>query len=374
MSGQRVIRLTVVFVWLLAAVLFALPSNHVSAAQITNRKLTLETGAGGDGGSKPGGTVKHKFDFTIPSDTTLGSIRFEYCTAASGTCTTPTGLTTTGAGVTLSNQSGEIGFVLDNTTNGAPFIHRPTAAPSSTNEALMYELSGVVNPTTANQSFYVRITTYSGEDGVTGLTDSGVVAGSTATQINLSGYMPESLIFCTGGTVSMTGGVPDCSTASSGDLTFPDFSPSATSFIFSQMSASTNADFGYSITYSGATMTSGSNTITPMDNGSGGPTTSVIGTSQFGLNLVDNATPDVGSALNPVSGGTHQGKVATNYATADSFLFKTAGDTVASSDFDGSSGPSDSQIYTVSYIVNANGAQPVGTYQTTLTYVCTATF
>src|SRR5581483_7753190 len=135
---------------------------------------------------------------------------------------------------------------------------------------------------------------------------------------------------------------------------------------------------GYNITYSGATLTSGSNTVSAMTSA----TTSVRGTSQFGLDLVTNDgtaytnAPNVtGSAnINPSSGGTHQGKVGTGYDTAGTFKFTTSGDTVASSNFGGSSAPSDSQIYTVSYIVNANGAQPVGTYTTTLTYVCTATF
>jgi hypothetical protein len=145
------------------------------------------------------------------------------------------------------------------------------------------------------------------------------------------------------------------------------------------MAASTNADFGYAITYTGATLTSGSNTITPMS----AATTSSIGTSQFGLDLVTNDgtayanAPNVTNSddVNPVSGAaTLQAKVTASYATAGTFKFTTSGDTVANSDFDGSSGPSDIQRYTVSYIVNVNGAQPVGTYTTTVTYICTATY
>jgi hypothetical protein len=184
--------------------------------------------------------------------------------------------------------------------------------------------------------------------------------------------MPESLVFCTGGTVNLNGGGnPDCATATSGDLDFGDFSPSATSSVTSQMAASTNADFGYAITYTGATMTSGSNTITALSSGG----TSATGSSQFGLNLADNANPDIGSAVTPISGATSlQALVDTDYSTVDTFRFVTTGDTVASSDFDTTAGPSDIQRYTVSYIVNVNGAQPVGTYTTTITYICTPTF
>jgi len=352
----------------LAAIFLSTP---VSAAQITNRSLTLQDGAS-DGGSKPGGVVKHQFGFTVATTGNVGSIQFLYCATASGTCTTPTGLVTTSA--TLTNQTGATGFSIVNTTNGAPYITR-TAASISASTAVTYQLSSVTNPTTANQAFYVRITTFASTDTTGGSTDTGTVAASTATQITLSGYMPESLIFCTGGTVSTTSGVPDCSTATSGSISFNQaFSPSDTASATSQMAASTNADFGYSITYSGATLTSGSNTVSPMTSA----TTGVRGTSQFGLNLKANttstSTPAVGTEVAPAANGTnYKGQALTGYNTVDTFKFTTSGDTIANS-ANGGAGPTDSQIFTVSYIVNANGAQPVGTYTTTLTYVCTATY
>lgn len=141
------------------------------------------------------------------------------------------------------------------------------------------------------------------------------------------------------------------------------------------MAASTNASGGYAITYSGPTLTSGgSNTITPMDNGSGGATTSVVGKSQFGLNLAVNTTPTVGAVITPASNADNlRAQAATNYDTADNFMFSTSGATVANSNDGGASG-SDIQMYTVSYMVNVNGVQTAGTYTTTLTYICTSTF
>jgi hypothetical protein len=141
------------------------------------------------------------------------------------------------------------------------------------------------------------------------------------------------------------------------------------------MAASTNADNGYSITYAGATLTSGSNTVTAMSSA----TTGVRGTRQFGLNLVANtlttSNPAVGSNLNPASNASNfKGKVAAGYNTPDTFKFTTSGDTVAQSDDGGTPGPTDVQLYTVSYMANVSGGQPIGTYTTTLTYVCTATF
>src|SRR3954469_8379096 len=91
--------------------------NTSAAAQITNRSLTLQAGTT-DGGSKPGGVVKHYFAFTLPTGGSVGSVQFLYCTTASGSCTTPTGLVTTSA--TLASQSGAAGFTIVNTTNGSP--------------------------------------------------------------------------------------------------------------------------------------------------------------------------------------------------------------------------------------------------------------
>jgi hypothetical protein len=188
--------------------------------------------------------------------------------------------------------------------------------------------------------------------------------------------MPESIIFCTGETVSTSGGVPDCSTATAGLIDFNQlFSPSDTAVATSQMAASTNAGTGYSITVSGPTLTSGSNTIAGMSSA----TTSLKGTPQFGLNLRANTSTsaasfpytsaDVAAAPN---GTTLKGQPTTDYNTPDTFKFLTT-DSVAASD-NGGAGPTDAQIFTASYIVNVPGRQPSGTYVTTLTYTCTATF
>ena len=363
--------------WLLLALmlfvsstLYTLSNKKAYAAQITARSLTLENGTT-DGGSKPGGTVKHLFALTIPSSTNIGSIQFLYCTTASGTCNTPTGLDTTGA--TLTAQTGVTGFSIDTAdVNGSPYITRAAVAGTG---AATYELSNVVNPTAANQTFYVRISTFASTNITGGTTDTGVVAASTASQIILTGYMPESLVFCAGGTISDgAGSLADCSTATSGSITFPDFSPTAPSFITSQMAASTNGDGGYSITVYGDTMTSGSNTIADIGNTAEASQPGKIN-GQFGLNLVNNATPDVGIDVDDAPNGTNfRGQAKSPFATADQFAF-TANSVqqVAASD-NGSAGPTDIQRFTVSYLVNVSGGQPVGTYTTTLTYVCTPTF
>lgn len=362
---------TAVIMCSVALSIFISPATY--AAQITLRSLTLQAGAS-EGGSKPGGVVNHQFTFTIPTSGNIGSIRFEYCTIASGTCVMPTGLVTTAA--TLGTQTGVTGFTIVNTTNGAPYLTR-TAASVTGPQIVTYQLQGVTNPTNvapATQTFYVRITTYTAAALGGTATDSGVVAATTATQIVLTGIMPESLIFCTGATIQTTGGIPDCSKVTSGAVSFNQlFSPTDTATATSQMAASTNANSGYSITVNGPTLTSGSNTILAMQTQGIG----VRGTSQFGLNLklntVATSTVAVGAEVTEAPNGTSlRGQAFTGYSVVDQFKF-ASGDAVAKSD-NGGAGPTNSQIFTVSYIVNVPGSQAAGTYTTTLTYICTATF
>jgi hypothetical protein len=382
LRGKRVIPLLLcmtIVIGLLSSTFF---SRSASAAQLTTRSLTLQAGTT-DGGSKPSGVVKHLFTFNIASVTSLGSIQFLYCKTAGGTCTTPAGLSTTSA--TLGSQTGPAtGFTLVNTTNGAPYLTR-TASTVTTGTASTFRLDTVTNPDNTNCfsgttpqsnncSFYVRISTFTAINATGGTIDTGTVAASTATQIVLTGTMPESLIFCAGAAITNTGGVPDCSTATSGAISFNQlFSPADTATATSQMAASTNAGTGYIITVNGTTLTSGSNTVTAM----GASTTGVRGTSQFGLNLVANttatSTPAIGTAVAPAANGTnYKAEGLAGYDSIDNFKFVT-GNSVADS-ANGGAGPSDIETYTVSYIVNVNGAQAVGTYTTTLTYICTATY
>jgi hypothetical protein len=368
--GMRAAHLLLGIAALVGIVISLIPSKPVYAAQLTSRSLSLQAGAT-DGGSKPGGTVNHLFGFTVPTTGNVGSIKFLYCTTAAGTCTTPSGLDTTSAA--LGSGTGATFTSVVNTTNGAPYVSR-SAASISSSTAVTVQLTSVVNPSATDTSFYVRITTYASTNTTGASTDTGTVAASTATQITLTGTMPESLIFCTGGTVTTTGGIPDCSTATSGSISFNQlFSPADTATATSQMAVSTNGTGGYIVTVNGTTLTSGSNTITAMSSA----TTGLRGTRQFGLNLVANttttSTPAVGTAVTPAANGTTlKGQALTGYNTGDTFKY-VSGDTIADSG-NGGTGASDAQIYTVSYMVNVSGGTVAGTYTTTLTYICTATY
>lgn len=360
-----------------------LPFQYANAAQITDRSLTLEAGAT-DGGSKPGGIVNHYYTFTLPGGGNVGSIKFQYCLTAAdtgaNTCVAPAGLDTSTS--TLGFENGVTGFTnVSHPATNELYISKATAAPVAANTIVNYRLTGITNPTTPNQTFFVRITTFETTDATGTATDAGVVTAATAEQIVLDGIMPESLVFCTGGTVGLdvaTSTVPDCATATSGVISFDKlFSPTDTATATSQMAASTNAGDGYAITVNGTTLTSGSNTIGAMGTTGFG----VRGTSQFGMNLKANTNltssdingDPVGIEVAPAPNAVnYRGQASPGYDTVDQFKFAT-GDVVADS-YNGGAGGTDAQIFTVSYIANVPGSQPAGTYSTTLTYICTPTF
>lgn len=365
---------------LLGIVIAAVPSFGVDAIEtITNRTLTLSSSSP----NASNATTKYTFTFTVANTTTkVQSVGILICTTADGTCTAPTGFSNTSAALAsqptgLGDASGWTIRSSPPTTSELDIVNATDATAPSGSQTIVF--NNVQNPTTANQSFYARITTYS--DAFTTAVDNGVVAAATANPIVLTGTMPESLIFCAGQSVSETSGMPDCATATAGTVNFNQaFSPSSTSYATSQMAASTNAGTGYVITVSGTTLASGVNSIPAMTSTG----TSVVGTGQFGMNLAldtaaNSATPVVSplsASVTPTGGSYQKGEALVGYNTGGDaataqYTFNDGGlNNVA----DSTNSATDPQIFTATYIVNVAGHQAAGTYTTTLTYVCTPTF
>jgi hypothetical protein len=214
----------------------------------------------------------------------------------------------------------------------------------------------VQNPTTANQTFFARITLYS-DNAYTTSVDTGVTAASTTTQISVTASVDEALTFCTG-----TSGVTSssCGGATGSTVALGTVATSTTGSGTSQMGVTTNAGSGYAITINGTTLTSGSNTITALAS----QTASTQGSSQFGVNLRSNTTPSIGT--DPSGSGT--ANPSANYNTVNQYRFVT-GDSVASK-----GSQDDFRLFTVSYIANIANTTAPGSYSTTITYICTPTF
>lgn len=327
------------------------PALSARAAQITSRKLTLSSSA-------PSATsTTYTFNFTVPTTgTPVKSLDILLCTTASGTCTTFSGTTTGGS---LSSQPTGLGAASGWTgtfsTNGRLQIADSSNATNPSG-AVSLVFGGITNPTTANTSFYARITSYSDASWTTTI-DAGTVAGSTANQITVSATVPESLTFCTG-----TSGITSssCAGATGTSVALGTLTTTSTGTGTSQIGVTTNAGSGYTITVNGTTLTSGSNTIAALSS----PTGSSQGSAQFGMNLRANTSPTIGS--DPAGAGS--AAPTSNYNTINSFTFNNADQIV-------SSGSADNfRLFTVSYVANITPVTPPGTYSTTLTYICTATF
>lgn len=155
-----------------------------------------------------------------------------------------------------------------------------------------------------------------------------------------------------------------CSVTSS-SLDFGAFSPGVTSTATATFSVLNYTAYGYVVQIVGDTPATGAHNLAAMS--SNGPASP--GTEQFGINLVDNASPDIGA--NPVQvpdSSFSFGQAAGNYDTADSFRYVN-GETIASATE--SSGQTD---YTISYIVDASTTTPGGAYSGGQSIVCTGTY
>jgi hypothetical protein len=354
--STNALRLFSVATAILLAVCFLFVIPNASAAQITARKLTLSSSSA----AASNATTTYTFNFTVPSSTVLQSLSADICTTASGTCTTPTGFLNSSS--TLASQPTNLGdatgWTVNTSTAGSLRISKSgnVAAPTGAQTVVF---GNVQNPTTSNQTFYARISSFSGATW-TGAVDTGVVAGSTASQITLTGTMDESLVFCAGTSITGT----NCGTIAGTAVSFGTFSSASTSSGTSVMAASTNGGTGYAITVNGSTLTCTACAGTPTIGALSTQTAASVGSPQFGLNLRSNATPSVGSDPSGSGSGTY----SANYGTANQYRFVT-GDSVATA-----SGSTNANTYTASYIVNVPGSQAAGTYTATMNYICTATF
>jgi hypothetical protein len=323
---------------LVVAMLLVYYPNIVSAAAITGRTVAI-------GSSVASANTTYSFTFTVPSTTVVKSASFDACTTASGTCTAVPGFSASTSTLTSqpTNLGDASGWTVNTATAGSLRLSKTgnVAVPTGSQTV---GFSSVVNPSATNSTFFMHITTYSDAAFTTPI-DTGTVAASTAGQITVTANVDETLTF----------------TLATATVALGTLSTSATGTGTSSMTVSTNAMSGYSLTYKGATLTSGTSTITAMAS----PAASTMNSKQFGINLMANTTPAIGANV----AGTGSGVPSTGYGTANQYKFSTAGDTIASSTV-----PTNSNTFTTSYIANIDGTTAAGAYSTVITYVATANF
>ncbi|MCX6728300.1 MAG: hypothetical protein NTV39_00820 [Candidatus Saccharibacteria bacterium] len=321
---------------------FAYFPSLASAAPITSKKVAI-------GSSVASASTSYDFTFTLPTSTTVQSVKFQACDSASGACTqsgAASGFSSSAGPATLNGAPTGLGSAGSWTINTADStsLRIVNASNSGAPGAATVNFNAVRNPSAVNSTFFMHITTYSDSTWTTPI-DTGTVATSTAGEVTVTVGIDEILAFSLG-TTNVT-------------LTTPSVVSTGTGT--SSMTVSTNAVTGYSVSYSGATLTSGANNITAM----AAQGASVVNSKQFGINLMSNSTPAIGSAVS----GTGSGTPKTGYDTANQFKFNTSGDVIA-----GASLPTNTNTFTTSYIANMDGSTAAGSYSTFIIYTATGNF
>jgi hypothetical protein len=345
---QKLVR-TVLPVFVVAGVLANTAFTSVSALNLSSRSIVIATSAAG-------ATTTHTIHFTISTTNILGSIQLQFCTNdpfIGSPCTAPAGLSYSGAA--LSAQTGETGFSVDGSSTANNEVLTRPAAVANAGVPVTFTFTGVINPSTTNQTTYLRISTYASTDASGPRVDQGGAAFNTAGSFGTAAFVPPFLSFCVGVTVNN-----NCSAFTGNSVSFGTLSKSQVSAISTQFAAATNDPTGYIIYSLGTTLTSGNNVIAAPST----PSPSAPGNSQFGINLRQNILPSVGQ--NPQGAGT--GAPLTDYNAANLFMFNP-GAAIASA-----STATDYTVFTTTYIANIVDGQAPGVYTTTITYMAVAQF
>jgi hypothetical protein len=323
--------------------------SFVSAAQIGDRYLRLSDSSAG------AVNVTYNLGFYRPDNGVLGSVELEICTndPFPGTpCTAPVGQDFIAS--IISSQIGVSGLVVHPSTSPNRLVLSRTPGNVASG-LLQINISGIQNPTNSG-TYYGRISTFSSDDASGTAIDTGGLAFAINPRYTISTEVPPYLLFCSG--VSISG--LQCSTASGSYIDVGELSKTNANTATSQFLVGTNAGPGFTITVNGTSPTAGSNVIPALNTQS----FSIPGTSQFGINLVYNSSPQIGQ--DPVGPGLAQPTL--EYGISNRFKF-TPGDVIA-----GRNGTSDYRKFTVSYLINVSNSQNPGIYNTSLIYTALATF
>lgn len=330
----------------LVLLVFSAPAS--AAMRFQERSLYMNS-------SVPSATTSYTVSFRYMSPQVVGSVDMLFCVdpIPYHPCVTPPGLDVSNA--VLSQQSGETGYsILSKSTNHIILTRLPSMMTSG-NSSYMFD--NIVNPTDTEQAFAIRLKSHASTDATGPQIDFGSVRGQVTNGVVIETQVPPMLIFCVAQQVS-----DNCT--STNDTYYTDMgtlSPDSTLTAQSQMAVGTNASGGFAITANGLPLSAGTSVI----DGPETPTESKAGDNQFGINLVENSIPAVGS--NPE--GTWANAVASpDYSESNKYKY-IPGDVVAFS-------PNVSLMkkFTVSYVVNSSEDLKPGVYTTTITYIASGRF
>lgn len=252
----------------------------------------------------------------------------------------------------LSGQSGPNDFsLLISSTANSIVLSRPSSAIGSQPISLI--MSGVVNPSNKG-TYFGRIQTFSSQDASGANINSGGVTFAITSPIALSTVVPPYLYLCVG---ILVPGL-ECKSSVGNFIDMGELSSSKTSTGTSQFIVATNAGSGFNVAIRGSPPSAGSNVINALSERQ----YPQLGVSQFGINLRQNTTPNVGD--DPVGAGS--GVISQDYNYVNQFKFNS-GDYIVYSNTS-----TLDRKFTVSYMINVARNQRPGTYSATYLYIATA--
>lgn len=339
-------------------------SRQASAAEATTRSIEMSDSTAGDTG------VTYAASFNIATAGVVQGMVVDFCgndPLIGDACTAPTGFSLGASPSATTNLSGTWAA----TTNGsAPyhtlFLTNASGPTTTSGQTVTITISGVTNPSTANQSFYARILTYASSAAASSYVagsegsyiDDGGLALSTAIPVDITAKVMETLSFCVYHTTC--GDDPSLNIGHGTDTVLDS---TAVDTATDDFSIATNAGSGVNVRMKGGTLTSGSNTIPAAGSPSGSATPAAIvpGTAAFGMYIL---TP--GADITPTT--TYAGGSG-DYGLDTTNLASTYGDSIATL-----SGPVNSSVTTMQFGATASNTTPAGIYTTSEELIATATF
>lgn len=332
---------------LLAVFVFAVPAG--ASTRLEERSLLMQN-------NEPGVTTAYTVGFRYMTPAPINSVDMLFCISPIPyeACVTPPGLDVSNA--VLSTQQGEVGYVADVRSENHIVLSRPSSGFTASLPST-YRFENIKNPSDVDQSFSIRLRTHTSLDASGPQVDFGSVKGQVTQGINIETQVPPMLMFCVAQQVA-----ENCESTNGTYYTnMGQMETDSTLVARSQMSVGTNATGGFAITSVGTPLAAGTSVI----DGISVPTESIPGRNQFGINLVANTAPAIGS--NP-EGEWANATPTADYSIQDQYKY-VSGDVIAES-------PNVSLMkkFTISYIVNASPSLRAGVYSTTITYIASGRF
>ena len=339
--------------------------HSVSAAQVTARSITLSS-------SRPGQTaVTYNVTFTPATAAQEVIVDFcantpipgDSCTATAGTdvpdVTSVAGPATTAAVGSSNKHTVKI-----------------TGQTLAAGTPKTFTLTGITNPTNVSTgaqpglgSFYARIFTYTTGGAASyapangavptegSYVDYGGIALSTATVVNITAKVMETLSFCVYAGTGSCGTSPDFTIGAGPNNTLNTTLATANT----KFDVSTNAKSGVSVKLKGDTLKNGAYAFASPSTST--PTAIAAGAEGFGLSV---STPGGLTATSPYNGTTTTFALDTNGTTG---VTSTYGQEVAKS-----TGVVNASTSTITWGAQASNVTPAGIYTATEQLIATGTF